>query len=317
MLAPLAGISDLPFRLINRGLGCEFAFTEMISAQALAFQGKNTIKLLATVPEDRPLAVQLLGDEPEAMLRSLDILRPYDIALIDLNAACPVRKVTAKGEGASLMKEPGKLKDLLSALVRNAFVPVTVKIRAGWDEESVNARDIALHAQDAGVSAITVHGRTRVQGYNGGVDYDVIRRVKEAVQVPVIGSGDALSPHLVKRMFDETGCDGVAIARGALGNPWIFRQTGEFLRAGAISQPPLEERMAVMVKHLNLCADHYGEQKGTVIFRKLYAWYIRGVPGMRRLKERGFHASTREEMMELINELRKSGNAPRSAAPSP
>ncbi len=307
MLAPLAGISDLPFRMINRSFGCEFAFVEMISARALANQNKETIEMLSTIPADRPLGVQLLGNDPEVLRKALDMLRAYEFDIVDFNAACPVNKVASRGEGACLLKEPHKLKELLKAMVSNSDVPVTVKIRSGWDDTSVNARDVALHAQEAGVKALIVHGRTREQGYRGRVDYNIIREIKEALEIPVIASGDALSPQLIRKMFDETGCDGVTIARGALGNPWIFRETVEFLRSGnMIQRPDIYEIINTIIAHLNLCIEYHGETDGIKIFRKFLVWYTKGFPGIRLLRNKAFRAKTREEMLDIIGELRAS-----------
>jgi tRNA-dihydrouridine synthase B len=305
MLAPLAGISDLPFRLLNRSFGCGFAFTEMISARALVYSNRNTLKMVAAHPEDTPLGAQLLSEDPEIIRRSMDILRGLKPSLIDLNAACPVSKVTKRGEGAGLLREPSKLRRVLKALVENSHVPVTVKIRSGWDEQSVNAKEIALYAREAGIHGLFIHGRTKVQGYRGGVDYDVIRQVKESLDIPVIASGDALSPGLIKKMFDETGCDGIVIARGALGNPWIFGETAEFLRSCTVLDRPDAGGIAdTMLKHLNLCVQFSGEKAGTITFRKFFAWYIKGLTGSRPLKEKAFRAASEAEMRAVIEETR-------------
>ncbi len=304
VLAPLAGVSDLPFRLISRSCGCGFAYTEMISARSLGYQSGNTLKMLSTVPEDRPLGVQLLGSDPDVLRNALDLLAEYRFDIVDFNAACPVGKVTGKGEGASLLREPRKLGALLRTLVENASAPVTVKIRAGWDETSVTAKDAALYAEDAGVKAVCIHGRTRAQGYSGRVDYSIIREVKDALKIPVIASGDALSPLLVKRLFDETGCDGVAIARGSLGNPWIFGETAEFLGSGTLPErPSVGDIAATMEKHLDLCCVFHDEYSGTKLFRKFFAWYSRGIFDIRSLRQRAFTARTRDEMTGLIREL--------------
>lgn len=301
----MAGITDLPFRLIARSFGCELAFVEMISARALVYQSKKTEMMLSSVPADRPLGVQLLGNDLDIIRRALDKLIKYEFDLIDLNAACPVNKVTARGEGASLLKNPDRLHELLRIMVEHSPVPVTVKIRAGWDEKSVNARDVAIAAQDAGIKAIFIHGRTRVQGYRGRVDYKVIREVKEALRTPVIGSGDTLSPEMIKKMFDETGCDGVTIARGALGNPWIFRETDEFLKTGLLPQGPARGEIAnTMLAHLNLCADFYGKRVGTLIFRKFFGWYTKGLPDMKPLKDKAQRAESSSEMAETIEAMR-------------
>ena len=304
VLAPMAGITDLPFRMLNRSFGCEFAFAEMISARALVYQSRSTEKMLATNPDDRPLGVQLLGNDPDVLLKALEVLRKYDFALIDLNAACPVNKVVKKGEGAALLREPKTLGRLLRVLAEHSQLPVTVKIRSGWDEASVNASEVALYAQDAGVSALFIHGRTRAQGYRGRVDYRVIREVKRLLRIPVIASGDTFSPQLVRRMFDETGCDGVTIARGALGNPWIFRAAAEYLASGTYAPKPGPAEVArTMIRHLNLSCDYHGEEAATMLFRKFFGWYVKGIPDTKTLREKAFMAMTREQMVSVINEL--------------
>jgi tRNA-dihydrouridine synthase B len=305
ILAPMAGITDLPFRRIARSFGCAFAFVEMISARALVYQSKKTEKMLSTVPEDRPLGVQLLGNDPQVLMKAIEKLHEYRFDLLDFNAACPASKVTGKGKGAGLLKEPARLRDLLKVIVAEAHVPVTVKIRAGWDEATVNAREVALYAQDAGIQGLFIHGRTRAQRYSGRVDYGVIRSVKEAVAIPVIASGDAFSPLLVKKMFDETGCDGVAIARGALGNPWLFRSIPEFLRSGlSLPAPDRSEVADTMTRHLDSCISVYGEKVGTILFRKFFAWYTRGITGMKPLRDKAFRAETREQMVASVDEIR-------------
>lgn len=307
VLAPLSGISDLPFRMINRTFGCEMAFTEMISAHALVQKSKKTGEMLLSNPEDRPLGVQLLVSEPDYLEKAVELLNNREFALLDINAACPAGKVTRSGKGASLMKDPEGLRELLKVVARNSGIPVTVKIRSGWDEDSVNARDVALHAQDAGISGLFIHGRTKKQGYSGQVDYDVIREVKEALDIPVIGSGDVLSPALVKKMLDETGCDGVVIARGALGNPWIFRETEAFLKDGSIlRRPDVYDIRDTMLRHLDLLLRLYDERRGVMIFRKFFSWYIKGLRNIKPLRDRGFRAETREDMVKLIEELKNT-----------
>jgi nifR3 family TIM-barrel protein len=214
-----------------------------------------------------------------------------------------VRKVTGNGEGASLLREPRRLQKILKAMAGNSPAPVTVKIRSGWDEASVNARDVALHAQDAGISALFIHGRTRAQQYSGIVDYGVIAEVKEALEIPVVASGDVLSPELAKRMFDETGCDGVLMARGALGNPWIFNETAEFMKSGTLPpRPGTDEITGTMKQHLRLCVEFHGPQTGGKLFRKLFIWYTRGLPGIKPLREKAMHAGTEEALVGVIDE---------------
>ncbi|MEI6125536.1 MAG: tRNA dihydrouridine synthase DusB [Pseudomonadota bacterium] len=311
VLAPLAGITDLPLRMLNRAFGCELAFTSMISACALAWSSLKSEKMLYTEAADRPLGVQLLGADADMLARAVDRLAGYPLDLIDFNAACPVPKVVRKGEGAGLMKEPKKLAMLLKVLVAHSAVPVTIKIRAGWDNSSRNARDIARHAQDAGASAVFIHGRTRAEEYRGRVSYEAIREVKKALSIPVIGSGDAFSPRLIKKMFDETGCDGVAIARGALGNPWLFRETQEFLAAGtAPDRPEPYEIIAVMRRHLDQCCVFHGEGLGTKLFSKFFSWYSKGFINIKPLRIRAFAACSRSELMAVIDEMATLGMEP-------
>jgi tRNA-dihydrouridine synthase B len=302
----MSGISDLPFRLINRSLGCGFAFTEMISANSLIQKSGNTLKMLSSDMSDRPLGVQILGGSADIIKRALDFLSEYDFDIIDFNAACPVNKVVSKGEGAALLKEPERLQKILKEIVNNSNVPVTVKIRSGWDDTSVNAVETALRARDAGVKAIFIHGRTRAQGYSGTVDYDIISEVKKSAVVPVVASGDALSPALIGKMFDETGCDGVVVARGALGNPWIFRATVDL--PDNVNEPPgpdLHEITGVMKKHLDLNIAHHGEKTGVIHFRKFFGWYTKGL-AVKKLKCAAFRASTGDEMLRLIEKVRHS-----------
>lgn len=306
ILAPLAGISDLAYRLLNRSFGCKFAFTEMISANALVYQNRQSVKMLSSTEEDRPLGAQILGSDPGIIEKALDILSPFRFDLLDFNAACPVKKVVTQGQGSGLLRDPEKLQMLLRVLVTKSTVPVTVKIRAGWDEQTVNAPEIARRAEDAGVQGIIVHGRTKMQGYSGTVDYEVIRRVKESVSIPVIASGDAFSALHIKRLFDETGCDGVAIARGALGNPWIFRETGSYLSDGTVlSQPDIGQITETMKEHLSLLVRFQGERTGVVLFRKFFIWYTRGFP-VKELRNRAFHAQTSSDMNSLIDAVRLS-----------
>lgn len=306
MLAPMAGVSDLPFRLISRSFGTSLAFTEMIDARAISHRDKRTRKMLMSSPEDRPLGVQLLGADEKYLAGALDALAEHDFDLLDFNAACPTPKVTRKGKGAALLKEPRKLGAILKILVGYAKVPVTVKIRTGWDADSVNAREVALYAEDAGINALFIHGRTKTQGYSGTVDYNNIKEVKAALKIPVIASGDNLSLLLIKRMFDETGCDGVAVARGALGNPWIFREAIRFFQDGVhISGPAMDERIATIKKHFDLVIKYSGEERGIGIFRKFFIWYTKGLRGIKPLRDKAFRTNKKDKFLEIIEELRK------------
>lgn len=305
VLAPMAGVSDLPFRLINRTFGAPMAFTEMIDARALSHNDKRTLRMLSTALDDRPLGVQLLGNNGEHILRALDILDVQGFDLIDFNAACPTAKITRNGKGAALLREPRKLQYILKMLVCRSKAPVTVKIRAGWDSDSINAREIALYAEDAGVSALFIHGRTKTQGYSGTVDYQVIKEVKEALKIPVIASGDGVSLSFIRKMFNETGCDGVAIARGALGNPWVFREVTQFFQNGTFCErPDINERIEIMKRHIDLLVQYYGEKKSVSCFHKFFIWYTRGLSGVKPLRDRAFRTGTAGELLDAIEELR-------------
>jgi len=302
----MAGISDLPYRLINRSFGCGLAFTEMINAGSLSHNSRKTREMISSTVDDRPLGVQLLGADAGIISRSMDVLKEYDFDIIDFNAACPAQKVVSKGKGAGLLREPEKMGKLIEVIVKNTDIPVTVKIRSGWDHTSVNAVEVALRAQDAGVKGLFIHGRTKAQGYSGEVDYNIIREVKEALEIPVIASGDALTPGLIKKMFDKTGCDGVAVARGALGNPWIFPGAAEHLKSGAVPFcPDIHEIARTMKKHLALNISFNGEKFGVIRFRKFFAWYTRGM-AVKNLKSRAFRARTQDEILRLVDEVQKS-----------
>jgi len=259
--------------------------------------------MLSAGMDDRPLGVQLLGDDPDIIKRALDITSEYSFDIVDFNAACPASKVVSKGKGAWLLREPVKFQKILRVIVENAGVPVTVKIRSGWDETSINAVEMALRAQDAGVSGLFIHGRTRSQGYSGRVAYSVIKDVKESLQIPVIASGDALTPYLIKKLLHDSGCNGAVIARGALGNPWIFRGTEEYLKGGTEPfSPDVREITRTMKEHLNLNITFYGENSGVMQFRKFFGWYAKGMAA-KGLKGRAFRAGTGDEMSGLIDEL--------------
>lgn len=309
ILAPMAGISDLPFRLLNHGFGCELAFIEMINVRSLSYKVPKTKKMLSSREEDRPLGIQILGCEEEFILKAIDILAAYKYDVLDFNAACPVKKVTRRGEGAGLLKDPKKLHKLLKIIVRNSSKPVTVKIRTGWNKDSINAKETALASQNAGVSALFIHGRDKEQGYGGKVDYKVIAGVKKALDIPLIASGDVFSPELAKKMLDETGCDGLLVARGALGNPWIFKEIKEFLKYKKnINRPGHEEIADVISEHFNSCVDFYGPTQGVKRFHKFFGWYTKGVPDVRALREKAFRIKTKEGMLEIIQSFRKLTN---------
>lgn len=308
ILSPMAGITSLPFRMIARMFGCELAFTEMIDACSLSRNNKRTqeVEVLRTQKQDRPLGVQLLGDDPQSMLSAIEKLRGYPFDILDINAACPQKKITAKGQGAALLKHPEALHGLLKTVVKHAPVPVTVKMRLGWDNAD-KAVVIALQAEAAGIKALCVHGRTRMQGYSGTVNYEAIRDIKKSVSIPVIGSGDIFTPELARKMFDETGCDAIAVARGSLGNPWLFRAIKSFLTKGQAPLPPDRDEIHRFMKlHLELLTDFYGEERSILIFRKFYIWYTCGFSKVRPLRSRISQVTTKRQMLELIEAFRTS-----------
>ncbi|MDD5130793.1 MAG: tRNA dihydrouridine synthase DusB [Candidatus Omnitrophica bacterium] len=303
ILSPMAGITDLPFRHLCRSFGAELAFVEMINCRSISHKSRKTKHMLASSAIDRPLGIQILGSEEQYILKSLEVLKNYKFDILDFNAACPAKKVVRRGEGSSLLQEPKKFSKILKLIVKNSWLPVSVKIRAGWDKNSLNAREISLLAQDCGVSALFIHGRTKTQGYSGGVDYDIIREVKKTLSIPLIASGDIFSGPLAKKMFAETGCDGLAVARGSLGNPWIFAEIKEYLKSGKIIKRPNEKTIArIMQEHFNACVDFYGERNGVVIFRKFYIWYTKGLCRVRQLRERASRARTRQDVEAIIRE---------------
>ncbi len=300
----MAGVSDLPFRMLNRRFGAELAFVEMINARSIGHKSKRTQSMLSSHPKDKPLGVQLLGCEEKFILKALDVLKDYKFELLDFNAACPAKKVVRRQEGAALLKEPKKLNKLLKLVVKHSQIPVTVKMRIGWDKQSINAKEAGLYAQDAGVSALFLHGRTKAEEYSGEVNYAVIQKVKKALSIPVIASGDILSAQLAKKMLDETGCDGLVIARGSFGNPWIFKEIKEFFKSGKIiPRPAHSEIIKVMLEHLNASIAFYGERNGVVIYRKFFGWYTKGFRQIRPLREKSSRVKNKEEMIKIIESI--------------
>ena len=279
ILAPMAGVTDQPCRKLCREQGCGLLYTEMVSAKAILYHNRNTQKLLEVDPAERPIAVQLFGSDPEIVSEMAAQISegPYDI--IDFNMGCPVPKVVNNGEGSALMKNPRLAEQILSALVRKVKKPVTVKIRKGFDEDQVNAVEIARIAEYCGVAAVAVHGRTRQQFYSGKADWDIIRQVKEAVRIPVIGNGDIFTPEHAAQMLKETGCDGLMLARGAQGNPWLFARIQHYLLTGEMLPGPDRREISRMIlRHARMQTEWKGELLGMKEMRKHIAWYTAGLP---------------------------------------
>lgn len=304
ILAPMAGVTDLPFRLLCRRAGAGLVCMEMVSAKAIFYNNKNTEELLAIHPEEGPASLQLFGSDPKIIAEMAKRIENRPFSLLDFNMGCPVPKVVNNGEGSALMKNPSLVREILSALVKAVDKPVTVKIRKGFDEAHCNAVEIAKIAEDCGVAAIAVHGRTREQYYSGSADWDIIRQVKQAVKIPVIGNGDVNSPRAAEEMLSRTGCDGVMIGRAAQGNPWIFRDTARYLEEGALPEPPdRRERKRTVLEHAGLLVECKGEYTAVREMRKHLAWYTAGMPHSARFRQAINAMETLEELMAGVEDI--------------
>lgn len=303
IMAPMAGITDTAYRIILKEMGVGLTSTEMVSAKGIFYNNKNNKIILRTAEDEHPIAVQLFGSDPMIMTSMAERIAD-DFDIIDVNMGCPVPKIVGNGEGSALMKKPDLAFNILEMMCRVLKKPVTVKFRKGFDEAHVNAVDFARMAESAGVAAITIHGRTRSQMYAGKADWDIIRQVKEAVSIPVFGNGDIFTPEDAKRMIDETGVDGVAIARGAKGNPWLIRRTVHFLDTGELlPEPDLEEKKRMILRHAELMVRYKGEHMAMPEMRKHLAWYTAGMPGSARLRAEMFSVCSMEELKTFVERL--------------
>ena len=293
VLAPLAGYTDLPFRLLCREFGAGLCYSEMISSHGLVYRKPKTLKMIRTIPEDRPLAVQLFGADPDIMGEAAAMLSHEPIDLIDINMGCPVRKVVKKGAGAALMKNPGLAASIMRSVCQNTSLPVTIKIRSGWHHDSINGLQFARLAEDNGIAAIAVHGRTWSQGFGGIADWRIISQVKSAVSIPVIGNGDITSRDEAVAKMQETGCDGIMIGRAALGNPWVFAPKGR--------PDSLFMRMAGLQRHLQLI-DRYSDPERILASIKNHAGrYFKGVPGGSTIRKKIYDAKSFQELIAITD----------------
>ena len=304
ILAPMAGVSDLPFRLLCSRMGAGMVCMEMVSAKAIYYNNKNTEDLLTIHPDEGIVSLQLFGSDPEIMASQAKRIEERPFQILDINMGCPVPKVVGNGEGSALMKNPVLAGKIIEAVAKAIKKPVTVKIRKGFDDEHVNAVEMAHVAEESGAAAVAVHGRTRQQYYSGKADWDIIAAVKDAVKIPVIGNGDVVDGESASRMFKETSCDGIMVGRAAQGNPWIFREINAYLEKGEIlPRPSYEEMRDVVKQHANLQLEFKGEYTGVREMRKHLAWYTTGMPHSAAFRNSINLVETAEDMMKAIDEI--------------
>lgn len=305
-LAPMAGVTDTAYCILAQRMGCGLVYSEMVSDQGINFRNERTLEMLKTVPEQRPLAIQLFSGNPERMYKAASFVASLNCCdMIDINMGCPAPKIVRNNEGSALMKDPVLAYEIMCA-TREAVkdMPVTVKMRKGWDSEHCNVVEMAGLAQKAGLDAIAVHGRTREEFYRGHADWDIIREVKQAVDIPVIGNGDVRTCQDLKSIFERTGCDAVMIGRGAQGNPWIFRRFKEFLFTGVDpGEPSIDERKQVILEHLDMLLKWKGDYIGPREMRKHATWYTHGLYGSASLRQKFNSAVCREDFVKILNDM--------------
>lgn len=302
MLAPMAGVTDLPYRLLCKEQGCGYMVTEMVSAKAVLYNNKNTDLLMLTKEEEAPVALQLFGSDPEIMADIADRLSDRGFAGFDINMGCPVPKVVNNHEGSALMKEPLLAGRIVETMSKRVKCPVTVKFRKGFDENNVNAVEFAHIMEESGAAAVTVHGRTREQFYSGKADWDIIRQVVDRVKIPVFGNGDIFSGEDAKKMLAQTGCQGIAVGRGAKGNPWIFREINAVMEGKEIPPPPtVKERKEMIVRHAKLMVEYKPEFMVVREMRKHVSWYTTGLHNCAALRDEVNHTESLEELFELLD----------------
>ncbi|MBR6664152.1 MAG: tRNA dihydrouridine synthase DusB [Lachnospiraceae bacterium] len=304
ILAPMAGVTDLPFRLLCKEQGVGLICMEMVSAKAIYYNNKNTEELMAIHPDEMPVSLQLFGSDPDIIADMAKRIEERPFAVLDINMGCPVPKVVNNGEGSALMKNPKLVEEILTKLVKAINKPVTVKIRKGFNDNSVNAVEIARIAESCGVAAVAVHGRTREQYYSGKADWDIIGAVKDAVKIPVIGNGDVVDAYSAKALLEQTGCDGVMIGRAAQGNPWIFREVVTFLETGVIPPKPTPQQVKeTVIRHAHLQLEYKGEYTGVREMRKHLSWYTAGYPNSARFRQMINSMESMEQLIASVEEI--------------
>ncbi len=307
ILAPMAGVTDLPFRLLCKEQGVGLNCMEMVSAKAIYYNNKNTEELMQIHPEEMPVSLQLFGSDPEIISEMAKRIEERPFAILDINMGCPVPKVVNNGEGSALMKDPKLVEAILSKLVKAISKPVTVKIRKGFNDENVNAVEIAKIAESCGVAAVAVHGRTREQYYSGKADWDIIAAVKDAVKIPVIGNGDVTDAYSAKALQEQTGCDGIMVGRASQGNPWIFKEITTYLETGELLPKPTPQQVKeVIIRHAKLQLEFKGEYTGVREMRKHLAWYITGYPNSARFRQMINSMESMDELLESVELIFKT-----------